>query len=314
MNRTRLIRLVAIATVLCLTALSGTATSVPNTLAQQGRLFDVDGAPVEGTLSVTFSIYSSDLGGDELWTETQTIAFDRGYFSTTLGLDTPFEQVVWDGSVRYLGVKVADDPEMAPRASIHAVPYALVAEYVSGDIDPSSLSINGEPVISSAGQWVGDPINISGPPGVKGDAGAKGDKGDSGDKGDKGDAGDAGVVVATAPLVYDAGTETVSISTNGCVDGDVLTFAGGSFSCAPPPTPSLSCEVVEANFGGASFVVACPAETTVTGGGAFLSDGDNHFLNWNDAGSFPSGNGWRCERNIFSANTSRCYAICCSVD
>ena len=317
MNRIRFIRSVALAAALCITAVSATATSVPNTMVQQGRLFDADGAPVEGTLEVVFSIYDSALGGDVVWTETRAIEFDKGYFSTTLGLEMPFDETVWDGSVHYLAVKVADDPEMKPRASIHAVPYAYVAEYVTGDINPASVSINGGEVISSDGEWVGEPtglVGAPGEPGVKGDKGDKGNKGDKGDKGDKGNTGDTGITVATAPLDYDDGTKTISISTGGCNEGDVLTFADGTFACAPLAVPSLSCEVVQANFGGAALVVACPAGTTVTGGGAFLSDGNNNFLNWNDAGSFPSGNGWRCERSIFSANTSQCFAICCSVE
>ncbi len=68
-----------------------------------------------------------------------------------------------------------------------------------------------------------------GPQGIQGDQGPKGDKGDQGDQGpqgDKGDQGDigpqgpqgipgtSGVAFATAPLSYDSGTQTVSISPN----------------------------------------------------------------------------------------------------
>jgi hypothetical protein len=47
--------------------------------------------------------------------------------------------------------------------------------------------------------------------GIQGIQGVKGDTGDKGDKGDKGDQGDSGVVAATAPLAYDAPTQTVSL-------------------------------------------------------------------------------------------------------
>ncbi len=35
--------------------------------------------------------------------------------------------IVWDGSKRWVGVKVGNDPEMSPRHAAVSVPYALVA-------------------------------------------------------------------------------------------------------------------------------------------------------------------------------------------
>jgi len=82
-------------------------------------------------------------------------------------------------------------------------------------------------------QGVPGPVGADGPPGEKGDTGDKGDqgdpgeKGDTGEKGDKGDKGDQGdpgeqgiqggpgVIAATAPVEYDAETQTVSIDQDG---------------------------------------------------------------------------------------------------
>jgi hypothetical protein len=52
---------------------------------------------------------------------------------------------------------------------------------------------------------------IPGPKGDKGDQGEQGIPGEKGDKGDQGEPGEPGVVAATAPLSYDAPTQTVSI-------------------------------------------------------------------------------------------------------
>lgn len=55
------------------------------------------------------------------------------------------------------------------------------------------------------------PAGPPGPQGEPGEQGIPGPKGDKGDKGDQGDPGQPGVVAATAPLDYDALTQTVSI-------------------------------------------------------------------------------------------------------
>jgi hypothetical protein len=55
------------------------------------------------------------------------------------------------------------------------------------------------------------PAGPPGPQGEPGEQGIPGPKGDKGDKGDQGDPGQPGVVAATAPLAYDALTQTVSI-------------------------------------------------------------------------------------------------------
>jgi hypothetical protein len=55
------------------------------------------------------------------------------------------------------------------------------------------------------------PAGPPGPQGQPGQQGVPGPKGDKGDKGDQGDPGPSGVVAATAPLAYDAPTQTVSI-------------------------------------------------------------------------------------------------------
>jgi hypothetical protein len=158
-------------------ATSGSA-AVPNGITQQGRLLDSEGEPVTGELTFVFTIYDDPLLSDEanqLWTETQSITLDDGYFSVRLGDggSNPFPEDLFDGSQRYLGVKVGSDDEMTPRQHIASTPYArvagiaheanhaeeadladraTVATNVDGAITPTSVTVNGIAVIDATGK------------------------------------------------------------------------------------------------------------------------------------------------------------------
>jgi len=109
---------------------SAAAQSVPQTLTQQGRLLDSDGAPVDGVqLTFTFSLYTTAAAGSAIWTENQSITPDNGYFSAKLGDVTAFTPTLFDGSqgTLYLGIKIGSDAEMAPRQELTSVPFALLA-------------------------------------------------------------------------------------------------------------------------------------------------------------------------------------------
>jgi len=152
-----------------------TRASVPHTLTQQGRLFDANDKPVTGKVDVTFAIYGNvaAAGADALWTEAQSITFDDGWFSVSLGEAKPIGDGVLTGEPRWLGIKVGSDEEMFPRAAIRSVPYAFVAENAIGDITPKSVGIAGVgKVIDENGKWVGDPSGLVGPMGPEGPGGS----------------------------------------------------------------------------------------------------------------------------------------------
>ncbi len=103
---------------------------VPQTLQQQGRILDKDGAPVASTVHFVFTVYDDPAASkpaNVLWSEEQDITLDDGYFSTELGSVTAIPADLFDGSSRYLGVTVGSDAEMTPRQTISSVPYALLA-------------------------------------------------------------------------------------------------------------------------------------------------------------------------------------------
>jgi hypothetical protein len=102
------------------------SAAMPSVLTQQGRLLDDAGAPVDADVSFVFAIYAGATGGTALWTETQTVTVDQGYFSARLGDVTALDPDLFDGSkTLYLGVKVGVDAEMTPRQAITSVPFAL---------------------------------------------------------------------------------------------------------------------------------------------------------------------------------------------
>jgi hypothetical protein len=175
------------------------AELVPSLMTQQGRLMNAAGEPVAGSVNITFTLYGQLSGGVSLWTETQSITLDEGYFSARLGEATPLDPALFDGGELYLAVKVGTDAEMTPRQPLVSVPYAFaanVAENAIGDITPNSITINGVQVVNSTGAWVGAPTGLVGPQGPQGATGAQGA---TGPQGLTGATGPQGLTGATGP-------------------------------------------------------------------------------------------------------------------
>ena len=129
---TRRLRFAGLAMIAMLAAHA--AFAVPNLLQYQGRVTDAAGTPLNGSQSVVFSIYAAASGGSALWSETQTVTVANGLFNVALGSVTALPADLFDGSARYLGVKVGADAEMTPRQAINSVGYAQRAGAV--DLGP----------------------------------------------------------------------------------------------------------------------------------------------------------------------------------
>jgi hypothetical protein len=125
------------------------AAPVPATLTQQGRILDATtGDPVSSKVQIVFNVYADKTGGTALWTETQSITLDDGYFSAQLGSvptvpPAPTLDTVFDGSVRYLGVTVGTDAEMTPREALTSVPYAFIAGNAATAATAASVPFTG---------------------------------------------------------------------------------------------------------------------------------------------------------------------------
>jgi hypothetical protein len=303
------------------------AAAVPTTITHQGRLFDAQGEPVTSTLPVVFTVYDGPgAGANVLWTETHGIGFEEGYFSVELGADKPFGAGVFDGSVRYLGVQVGNDEEMTPRAAVRSVPYALLANDVNGDINPTSVTIPGfGMVINKDGQWVGASTGLVGPAGPAGAAGADGavgpmgpagpigPTGPAGATGAMGPAGPAGATGATGPAgppgaqgaAGPAGPTYLKTASFSAIDIDP---AADTFLTSITITPPVSgtalarargyCNVVGSSIQYEAVVTAIDTSVTIAGSDdaqagvaqtAGLLDGVSQAVSWTAERTFPVG-------------------------
>ena len=98
---------------------------VPQQINYQGRLTDAGGTPISATLDIEFKIYDSEiLTATPLWTETQSVIVTDGSFNVLLGSVDPANKIpldIFDGNIKYLGIKVGTDPEMTPRKKLVSV-------------------------------------------------------------------------------------------------------------------------------------------------------------------------------------------------
>jgi len=104
---------------------------VPMTMNYQGYLTDSGGTPVNGTVSMTFSLYASSSWGGALWGETHSVTVTDGVYSVVLGNTTPLNPSHFIDPL-YLGVKVGTDSEMTPRQEITSVAFAINADKLDG--------------------------------------------------------------------------------------------------------------------------------------------------------------------------------------
>ncbi len=103
--------------------------AVPGSLSYQGYLTDPSGSPVNGTVSITFALYDTDVAGSLQWSESQSVDVSQGLFQVELGSDPlniftadQFDMPLW------LGMTVATDTEMSPRTPLTSVGFAFKAE------------------------------------------------------------------------------------------------------------------------------------------------------------------------------------------
>lgn len=185
----------ALLAALTLLALTGTALAqdVPAKMTHQGRILASDTLrPLEGTHPVTFTVYDN---GAVVWSETLNVAFEDGFYALTLGQTSQMQAGIFDSDTLSLGVRVGDDAELSPRIALNTVPFAFrarSAQDVTGDIHPTSVTVNGTTVINEQGQWVGSVAGLQGPAGPIGPQGPQGLQGLQGPTGQTGPQGPIG--------------------------------------------------------------------------------------------------------------------------
>ena len=106
------------------------APIVPPLIHVSNVATDEGGNPLFGKVTMTFSLYTSQRGGDSLWTETRNVELDAtGHYSVQLGITRPTgvpAALFAAGEARWMGVQIGEQPEQ-PRVLLLSVPYALKA-------------------------------------------------------------------------------------------------------------------------------------------------------------------------------------------
>jgi hypothetical protein len=102
---------------------------VPQMINYQGKLTMPGTCALDTTISMTFKIYADPTTPTSLWSETQSsVTVEDGIFNVLLGSVNSIPTSVFNGSTRYLGIKVGGDSEMSPRTPMVSVGYAYTAE------------------------------------------------------------------------------------------------------------------------------------------------------------------------------------------
>jgi hypothetical protein len=123
---------------------------------------DEGGSSLSGAVSITFSLFNSQQGGEPLWIETQNnVQLDpTGHYSVQLGITKPAgvpTTLFTSGEARWLGVQIAQQPEQ-PRVLLLSVPYALKAGDAAtvGGLPPSAFVL-AAPSNAAAATYITEP-------------------------------------------------------------------------------------------------------------------------------------------------------------
>src|ERR1700685_1634225 len=124
---------------------SPTSSQVPPLIQLSNVASDEGGNSLSGVVSITFSLYAGQRGGQPLWIETQNnVQLDAtGHYSVQLGITKPNgvpTTLFTTGEARWLGVRIAEQAEQ-PRVLLLSVPYALKAGDAAtiGGLPPSAF-------------------------------------------------------------------------------------------------------------------------------------------------------------------------------
>lgn len=106
------------------------SVTVPHMIRVSGSLHDPPGQPLNGPVTITFSLYENQDSADPSWQEAQNLSLGPdGHYHAILGAGSanglPLE-IFSSGEARWLGVRATGQPE-EPRVLLLSVAYALKA-------------------------------------------------------------------------------------------------------------------------------------------------------------------------------------------
>ena len=98
------------------------AAAVGSKIPVQGRLTDASGNPINGTRTITFTLYDKSSGGVILCQDDDDVEITNGLFNAYMDFCTSSDI---NGRALYLGIQAEGDDEMEDRQAIYPVPYAF---------------------------------------------------------------------------------------------------------------------------------------------------------------------------------------------
>ena len=126
---------------------SSASVQVPPLIQFSGVATDEGGNTMSGVVSITFSLYSSQQGGEPLWAETQkNVELDlTGHYSVQMGITKANgvpTTLFTTGEARWMGIRIAEQTEQ-PRVLLLSVPYAMKAGDAAtiGGLPPSAFML-----------------------------------------------------------------------------------------------------------------------------------------------------------------------------
>ncbi len=93
----------------------------------QGFISNQAGAPINGSVSLTFKLYANANDQQALWTETlAAVPVNQGAFSVNLGeVSVGLSDLLTEGLVQYIGISINQNAELLPRQKLGSIPYAF---------------------------------------------------------------------------------------------------------------------------------------------------------------------------------------------
>lgn len=101
---------------------------IPQKINYQGYL-EESGVPMNGTKSLTFTLYDAPAGGEQVWTESKAITIINGNFSTLLGEINPIDLA--EAKPYWLGIKIGTAQELLPRKELASAIYSLFVDGIT---------------------------------------------------------------------------------------------------------------------------------------------------------------------------------------
>jgi hypothetical protein len=124
---------------------------VPHKISFQGYVSSLSGNPISGRHIFTFTMYNAQTGGNSLWTDSDSLALDKGQFNAYLGEHTALPDSIFTGQLLWLETAV-DGSVLPARQPLVSVAYSFRAQRA----DTAMVALAG----GDKGPWETDGTNV----------------------------------------------------------------------------------------------------------------------------------------------------------